>query len=481
MRAKPRWHLPIVFSKSIHSKLSVLLILLINVTLVGATVLAYYDFTVAVSWVDPPVSFRDPNTPGVSVELYDDATSARVEVASPGVLALIKRSAFIWDDYSDNPFTSGRLTINAGTWSWNPAGYITVSASSSASSWGGACVARYAASPPAGTSVVHVLVKELHITNANNQYSGLIMANSPSLFNLMGYRRGTGASRFITIRRLSGLSWTTVVEASLTLAENTWFIFLGRREYSGGVGFTVYSTAGLQQGSPLSATDTAFPVNLVGVGVYRAGGTITAYFDDFVACANANPRFVNITGLEEGWTVHLYDGGGSLLTQATAGSDGKASLDVLTRPIVRNARLEVRQGGIVILPSQSFSEVVGGDVYECSVKDMSILGFQNQDSKIYNAYLKVKSVEVPEGYLGSINLWVGPSFGTTPIQIVGSNVLVDTTSEVMLDEFDASLVHGTFSLSPMPPSQIVLTLSFHYYVPSSRVEVEYPVKVIIHG
>ncbi|MBO3798824.1 MAG: hypothetical protein JTT13_08155 [Candidatus Brockarchaeota archaeon] len=479
MRAKPLP--PTIFSKPIHLKLYVLLILATSVTLACATVFTYYAFTLAVSQVDPPVIFKDLNTPGVSVELYEDATKAEIQVASPGILVLTKRSAFVWDDYSDNPFTSGRLTVNAGTWSWNPAGYIAVSASSLASSWGGACVAHYAASPPAGTSMVHVLVKELHITNANNQYSGLIMADSPSLFNLMGYRRGTGANRFITIRRLSGAAWTTVTEASLRLAENTWFIFLGRREYAGSVSFTVYDTTGIQQGSPLSAIDTAFTVNLVGVGVYRAGGTITAYFDDFVACADANPRFINVTGLEEGWTVYLYDGGGSLLNQATAGSDGKACLDVLTRPIVRNARLEVKQGDMVILPSQSFSEVVGGDVYECSVKDMGILGFQNQDSKVYNAYLKVESVEVPEGYFGSINLWIGPGFGTTPIQIVGSNVLVDTTSEVTLEGFADSIIHGTFSLSPTPPSQIVLTLSFHYYVPSSKVEVEYPVRVVIHG
>ncbi|MBO3833457.1 MAG: hypothetical protein FGF51_08795 [Candidatus Brockarchaeota archaeon] len=478
MRANPPP--PTVFSKFIHLKLSVLLVLISIVMLASATVFAQYALTGAVSWVDPPVSFRDLNSPGVSVQLYHDATKAEVEVTSPGVLTLTRRSAFIWDDYSDNPFTSGRLTTNAGTWGWNPAGYITVSASSLAPSWGGACVAHYATSPPDGTSVVHVLVKELHITNRQNQYSGIIIADSSSLFYLMGYQRGLRANRFITIMKWSG-TWSTVASSSLTLSENTWFVFLSRREYEGGVGFTVYDTGGMQQGSPLSARDTAFPVTLVGVGVYRAGGTITAYFDDFVACANANPRFVNITGLEEGWTVYLYDGGGSLVTQATAGSDGKASLDVLTRPIVRNARFEVKQGETVVLPSQSFSEVVGGDIYECSVKDISILGFQNQDSKAYNAYLKVESIEVPDAYLGSINLWVGPGFGTTPIQIVGSNILVDATSEVTLEGFADSIIHGTFSLSPTPPSQIVLTLSFHYYVPSSRVEVEYPVRVTIHG
>ncbi|MGB9717868.1 MAG: hypothetical protein ACPL4E_05435 [Thermoproteota archaeon] len=452
---------------------------LTTIVLVSAAVFAYCTSSLAAGWADPPVRLRDPGTLGVTVNLYDDDTSARVDVTSQGVLARVRRSAFIWDDYSDDPFTSGRLTVNDGAWSWNPAGYVAVTASYLAQTWGGACVAYYSTSPPAGASVIHVLVKELHITNANNQYSGLITANSPVLFNLIGYRRGTGSNRFITIRRFSG-AWSTLVTASLTLAENTWFILLGRREYSGSVGLTVYDSAGVQQGSPIGAADTAFQVNLVGVGVYRAGVTITARFDDFVACADANPSFVNVTGLEEGWTVYLYDENGNPVNQATAGQDGKASLNVLTRPIVRNARFEIRLGETIILPPQSFSEVVGGDVYECSIKDMVILGFQNQDSKAYSVYLKVESIQVPPGYSGSINLWVGPDAGTTPIQIVGDSVLVDTTSEINLNPSDTGHIHSTFSLSPAPPSQIVLSLSLHYYIPSSKVEVEYPVEVSMH-
>jgi hypothetical protein len=471
--------LPPLFSTYNYLKLSILFVILTTIVVVSAAVFAYSTSSLAARWVDPPVRLQDPGTLGVTVDLYDDA-SARVDVTSQGTLTRVRRSAFIWDDYSDDPFTSGRLTVNMEAWSWNPAGYVAVTARSLAQTWGGACVAYYSTSPPAGANMVYVLVKELHITNANNQYSGLITANSPMLFNLMGYRRGTGSNRFITIRRFSG-AWSTVASDSLTLAENTWFIFLGRREYSGTVGFTVYDTAGVQQGSPIGAADTAFQVNLVGVGVYRAGVTITAHFDDFVACADANPRFVNVTGLEEGWTVYLYDGNGNPVNQATAGPDGKASLNVLTRPIVRNASFEIRLGEAIILPTQSFSEVVGGDVYECSVKHTAILGFKNQDSKAYSVYLRVESIQVPAGYSGSINLWVGPTAGATPIQINGSSVIVGTSSETVLNPFDTSYVYGTFPLCSTPSSQIVLALSLHYYIPSSKVEVEYPVEVNIHG
>jgi len=468
---------PTLLSSSTYFKPFVLLVLVFSAALVSAAVFAYYPFSLSTSWVDPPVRFGDPATPGVSVQLHDDETAADVDVASPGVLTRTGRSAFVWDDYSEDPFANGRLTANGGTWSWNPVGYIEVSATSLSSSWGGACVAYYSANPPPGTSLIYVLTKELHATRANDQYSGLIMAESDSEFYLMGYSHAP--RRGIRIRKYSGDSWATLASASLNLAENTWFNFLGVRETAGGLSFTVYDNAGAQQGDSISTTDPTVTVNLVGVGIYTNNRQLTACFDDFVACADANPSLVNVTGLKEGWTVYLYDGSGALVKQATAGPDGKVSLEVLTKPIIRNGRLEIKQGNVVILPSQSFSEVVGGDVYECSVKDINILSFRNEDSKAYSVYLRVKSIQVPAGYSGSINLWVGPA-ETTPIQIVGSSVLVDTTSEITLNPVETSRVHGIFSPSLTPSSQIVLTLSFHYYIPSSKVEVEYPVKVTVH-
>jgi hypothetical protein len=152
-------------------------------------------------------------------------------------------------------------------------------------------------------------------------------------------------------------------------------------------------------------------------------------------------------------------------------------LNVLTRPIVRNARFEIRWNGIVILPSQSFPEVVGGDVYSCNIRDMNILGFQNQDNKAYNVYLKLEGIQVPQGYSGSINLWLGAGFGSTPIRIVGNVVYQDTTSTITLGSGAPNYIHGTFSLSPS--TSVVLTLSFHYYL--DGVEVEYPVTVRVHS
>ncbi|MEM3713248.1 MAG: hypothetical protein QXR97_06910 [Thermoproteota archaeon] len=480
MRARPHSS-PLSFSNSTYLKLFVLLILLIAVVLVSAAVFVYYPASINASWVNPPVTFFNPGTSGVSVTLYDDNTRADIEVTSPGVLVRTQRNAFFYDDFSTNPFPS-RLTTNGGTWNWDPAGYITVSSSTNPTTWGGACVAYPSASPPSGTNVVYVLVKERHATSANGQYSGLITAESSSEFFLMGYNRGAGNTRRVRIRRYVWPAWSTPATQNQELSDNTWFIFFGRRFYpaaGGTVSFTVYTSGG-DEIRTITATDNTYvsSVNIVGVGVYRTGGTITASFDDLVACANADPRFVTVTGLTQGWTVILRNSTGHSVDQRTADQSGSVNLNVLTQPIIREASFEIRYGNIVILPSQSFSEVVGGDVYECRIRDMNILGFQNHDSKAYNVYVRVESLQVPNGYSGSINLWLGSGTATTPIQIVGNTINQDTTSTITLGPGATNYLHGTFSLSPSPSTPVELTLSFHYYL--QGVEVEYPVKVTIH-
>ena len=477
MRAKPHPS-PLSFSHSNYSRLLLILFpLLIAVTFVSAAVFVYYPVSITANWVNPPVTFFNPGTSGVAVSLYDDYTRAEVDVASPGVLTLARRHAFVWDDFSDAS-SLNRLTRNTPeVWSWESGGYIRVSADGQARDWGGERVAYYANDPvPNGANNVYVLVKEWHDTTAVGQYSGLTMIESSARFYTLEYHNENTGS--IDIWRYRN-GWNQLASSSLTLSDNVWRIFLGRRVVSSGaMSLTVYDSGGSYMGA-VSATDTFISVTRVGVGIYDRntdGNYLTAQFDDFVACYNANPSFVNVTGLAQGWTVYLKDSGGSIVASATAGPNGVASLNVLTRPIVRGASFEIRWNGYTIL-SQSFSEVVGGDVYSCNLRDMNILGFQNWDSKAYNVYLRVESLSVPSGYSGRINIWVGSGTATTPIQIVGGSIIQGTTSTITIGPYATNYIHGTFSLSPSTP--VVLTLSFHYYL--DGVEVEYPVTVRVHN
>jgi len=75
---------------------------------------------------------------------------------------------------------------------------------------------------------------------------------------------------------------------------------------------------------------------------------------------------VNVSGLTPGWTVVLKDENGAIVASAQANSRGVASLNVITRPIVKKATIEIYSGATLIL-SESFDVVVGGDVYKRTV------------------------------------------------------------------------------------------------------------------
>ncbi|MEM2981066.1 MAG: hypothetical protein QW385_06885 [Thermoproteota archaeon] len=279
-------------------------------------------------------------------------------------LVLDKRNAFFWDDFSTDPFAEGRLTAT-NAWSWNPAGYIQVSADGSSGSLGGAHIAYYPSMIKPGTSTVYVLVKERHSTTASNQHVGLAMfnLNNAQLYTLEFYR---DSNRRLGIWRYMG-SWSWITRTTLSLADNTWFIFLGSRNINTGVmTLTVYNSGGTQQGTQ-SATDTSIGANHVGLFIRDetlGGGSLSASFDNFVVCADADPSIITVTGLAQGWTVRVEDDVGNGLTQwFTAGTNGAASLNVRTNPIFRNAYLHIRDRNGATVIRKQFPEIIGGDVY----------------------------------------------------------------------------------------------------------------------
>jgi len=498
LRAKPHSS-PLFFSNSTYLKLFVLLILLFAVVLVGAAVFVYYPASINANWVNPPVTFFNPGTSGVSVTLYDDNTRADIEVTSPGILVRTQRNAFIWDDFSTNPFQGNtrRLTVlgncqPGSSWDGNNQ-YVIFDASSSGS--GGYnldhMVAYYSGNEhavPTGTNKVYLLMKTRRLSDAYGLWKGffLFTYDNPQPPN----RRYYYVYMFWDypnsgISRIYPNGFLRLATISVGDGGGDWYFQWGVRDRnSGDMEYKIYSSTGVEIGT-VTATDNTYlntPVR-VGFGGALNRGEVFA-FDEFVACADADPSYVNVTGLQSGWTVILKDSNGGTVDQRTADSTGSVSLNVLTRPIIRSARFEIVLGDVVIL-NQSFpfnEPVVGGDVYECMIRDMNILGFHNYDSKDYNVYVRVESLQVPSGYSGSINLWVRVgTVGSTPIRIVGSNIQQGTTSPVMLGYGASGYIHGTFSLSPPPSTPVVLTLSFHYYIPSSEVEVEYPITVRIHS
>ena len=465
-------------------------------TLVSAAVFVYYPASITANWVNPPVVFSSQGlSPQVNAKLYDDNTRAEVDVTSPGVLTLARRNAFIYDDFSTNPFSgpNPRLTVlgscsPGALWDQNNQYVVFDATGGGSGGWNlDHMTAYYSNLTPTGASRVYLLMRTRRLSNDYGLWKGffLFRYTDPSLFReyyvyMFWDSPNSGISRIYRdgFQRLATLQ--------LGDSGDGWYVQWGVRYRSSGyMEYRIYDYNTGGEVGRISATNTSYPDTPIIVGF---GGALNRYeiiaFDDFVATSDADPTygtyadpsFVTVIGLMQGWTVYLRDSGNNIVAIATAGPDGVARLNVLTRPIVRNARFEIRWNGIVILPSQSFSVVVGGDVYSCNIRDMNILGFRNRDNKAYSVYLKLEGIQVPYGYSGSINLWLGTGFGSTPIRIVGNAIYQGMTSPITLGP-GMDYIHGTFSLSPQIP--VNLTLSFHYYL--DGVEVEYPIMVRVHS
>ncbi|MEM2940144.1 MAG: hypothetical protein QW304_01115 [Thermoproteota archaeon] len=313
-------------------------------------------------WYDGGGTYARPFT-----VLYDPQTPVINDIQ------LDKRNAFAYDDFSENPFSTGSFTTSgSGTWTHDPNGWIRGTASE-----GSFTVAYSSNGIPSEASVVYVLAKERHTTSNANQYAGLTMLDeSASNFYLLGFQRyiQSGQDR----RRLgiwrSG-QWVGQTGSSISLSDNTWFIFLGNRtltgQYRGRTGIAAYRLQGSQaiQIGSLTYNNQQIDVRLAGLGLRdetSGGGTISTDFDFFVACADTDPRSITVTGLESGLTVILRDSRGTEVARATASSD-TVKLNVITNPVIRNGIIEIRDYRGNVLFTKSFSVIVGGDVYKCLI------------------------------------------------------------------------------------------------------------------
>jgi hypothetical protein len=486
MRRKPLS--PYFFSHSNYSRLLLILLpLLIAVTLVSAAVFGYYPVSITANWVIPPVRFQA--VPGVTTVLSDDDTAAVVDVTLTGRdLVHVGRSAFIYDDFVTNPFPE-RLTTNTNVWKWQQGWrHIRATVDGRAGSWGGEHVAYYAANAtPQGTRVVYMLCKEWHDTAQEGQFIDMLMIESSDAFYTMGYNR-----EFLTYPQGIHIGkyspWTWLSYSALTLSDNQWFIFLGRRVVSGSgsgtMSFTVYDEMGVRQGNPIGATDASFSASYFGVGIQDVSPRfdLTVRFDEFLACADAYPWYINVTQLQPGWRAYLESENARDITSATADSNGVASLNVLFAPsgqiphdsawIVRDGYLRVEDNTGVVIIRKRFSLILGGDTYalvSVTPTALPILGLRNFDSKPYDVSLRIESLDV-RGYVNSMDLWISSGSGTsTPIRISNNGIVTYETSTLTLGANSLGYVYLNTVVRPL--SAVTLVLTFRYSL--TGVEVKY--------
>ncbi|MCX8179747.1 MAG: hypothetical protein N3E41_00010 [Thermofilaceae archaeon] len=94
------------------------------------------------------------------------------------------------------------------------------------------------------------------------------------------------------------------------------------------------------------------------------GDTVSSIFDELVL-ASSDPCLITVLGLPGGWTVELWLSG-TLVSRASADARGAAALNVVQYPIVRNAKLTVKDQAGNTIVSKDFELLVGGDTLRFS-------------------------------------------------------------------------------------------------------------------
>jgi len=208
-------------------------------------------------------------------------------------------------------------------------------------------------------------VVQVRVTSVDRVYRGIVLlqgtTSTSPLYEVSARPRRVGANYHITLylRRFSGGRWKTLISQNVAYAIGWYTLYVSwiRSGTTNTVSAVLYDFSGNLLVS-VTANDAQVAVNYFGLDVDGGAGL----FDNFVL-AVSDPRYVSVSGLQQGWLVELRDRSGALVASAVADGSGVARLFVAARPIVANAKVAVKDalGSVVI--ERSFSEVVGGDEY----------------------------------------------------------------------------------------------------------------------
>lgn len=490
------------YNLSIQKTLILLLSLVITAVAVIASTFVYYPMNITNIWVNPPVMFQDPSVPGVKVNLYDDDTKAIVDLSTTKDLILKIRHAFIYDDFSTNPFEGAnpRLAVLGGNYGPNGqvdyvpgvgllSGEVRFLRPSDGSYNLEHVVVYFSGSRvPNDARKIYILVKSELVSQPRGLWKGIFFFNSIDdklyytyeLWDTIAYSPGM---RIALIHPNSNLTLISGGQNDKGELYIQWGI---RDRLNGYMEHRIYKTDGTPLAS-ISITDTGLantPIYLGFGGVLMGDGQRERFdFDDFVACVDADPRYVNVTGLQQGWIARVeYKQGNQyigLTPWASAGYNGLVNLNIMAWPIVRDGYLHICYPNGSTILRKYLSVIVGGDVYSLVsfYIDLRTLDFKNFDSKPYNVSLRLESLSV-SGLVNSLDIVIySVSSTSTPINILNNVIVADETSTTTLAAGGTGSIYSSAMLSSS--TAVVMDLTFKYYL--LGVEVYYPIKVAFHG
>ena len=456
----------------------------------SGSVIVFLPANVSVSPVEPPVVLSPSNDVDyVDTGLGPAGASANVSIALPSgyVIGLESRAAVYWSGFDSDPLASGDLYVlnpdPACSWSWSPSGYLSVTATNTASSEGGECIVlvnRTAAVSP------RVWVNYAFRIDQGSGYADVVLRQAPdasspyytvSAFEISDY--DLLGQDYAEIYLYSGGSWSRLASTQVTIYRGYWYDMTAYRDDSTGE-VSLYSGTS----RVVSATDTSVDVGVVGVGVYYSADTFQVDFDYLLITLGASPYYVNVTGLQPGWYVRILDQDNNVLASATATSD-TVSLDAWSWKFAPNATIEVYTDSTMstLIARATFNWVVGGDLYRVSQPATGVtLNLANANNTLatttFNISLRLESYTA-NNTVDNITIWIespGAAGTSTPIQIIAGTPATTETSWVTLPPQYQARIYIHIQAPPATTATLQLTLR---YTINNAVTVTYPITTTI--
>ncbi len=459
-----------------------------------ASVFIYYNISLLASPVSPLVKLGTSNDPSyVSVSLGVNRTNASIVVNASSTtnytIGLEYRAAVYWSSFDTDPFASGEIYVKnpdtACNWSWDPNGYISVSATGTAASEGGECIVLVNRTVDASQ---HVYINYVFRINGGDGYVDTIFYGDPNVSPGEFYTVGVNATYFIfgyyrasaTAWYYNGANWVFLNTTRLSLIRGgVWYDLTSYRDDITGL-LTLESGA---QNRILTAVETSVDVKRAGVGVYYlGGGTFSVDFDLLLITVGAPPYYVNVTGLQPGWYVRILDSNGNVLANATSNGD-TVSLEAWQWKFARNATIEVYtdQTLTTLIARATFAWIVGGDRYRVSNSTLQVFNLFNytslDSSYTYSTGMRLVNYTIVSGNFSNISLWVQVADSVSSrIEIVnGTLTTSNETSPVQLPPQYTGYAY--IAVSADPGSEARLKVRLYYEI--GGVRVEYPVEVTV--
>ncbi len=470
--------------------LLVLLVLVINPVIAG--VIVKYETGGYTTSTPPPIHLQQPSDTQVYTSIGAHNTSANVSVYIPSTytISLESRRAVYWNNFDDyDPLATGELVPlnnDTCTWSWDSVNGELVGETTGLSvEYGGECILLINRTIPVDQEIYLDINMMWDGASTYPHYSDLVYMNKTSgLFYTIGNNYRTdrvylwlwdGAWNLLDSARFSGWSFYT----------DTWYDLLGMRNNTNGYLAEIYEDT-LQ----VDTYDTTVQVDTVGLGLYSFYGEIVRY-DLILLTLGGPPYYVNVTGLEPGWYVEIYDENYNLL--ASVQSTGtQVSIDFWDYKMVKNGTIVVRDSGYNYITSNTFSWIIGGDTYHVGYASYgstyNILGFVNNDTDTtFNVSLILSNITISSGSPGilyELDIWIDSGGQVTdPITVyynsTGGTYEVGSWSTSVLKLYP--LYPGNIYLYwySDPGVTVSMTLLFVYWI--SGVLVVYPINVTVYS